>query len=61
MIKERWRGSVTMANETVKRKFWYGGSAHGLAWCMYSTPVYKGKGDKYQSSNSRGIKFVECS
>ena len=43
-----------MASETVERKFWYGGSAFGLAWCMYSVPIQR-EGWHVRMYNSRGI------
>ena len=57
MFKERWYGSVGMAIETVKRKFLYGGCAYDWRGACI-VPLYKGKGDKCECSNSRCINLL---
>ena len=36
-----------------------GSCTYGLAWCCI-VPLYKGKGDKYECSDSRGISLLSA-
>ena len=53
------KGSLVVLEWLVrlKLKFRYGGCTYRLAWCLYSA-LYKGKGDKCERSNSRGISLL---
>ena len=47
-------------SETVECKFRYGGSTCGLAWCMYSAPIYKSEGDKCECIRGISLLSVVC-
>ena len=58
VFNERWN-NFRMVSETVEQLQKHVSIIYGLAWCiLYIVPLHKGKGDKYERRNSRGIIII---